>query len=74
MLDEQKTIVTYEYPVKYRRGNEKYYPLASENEKYQRILGFLPKTIVPTGRLGMYKYMDMDDVIGAALHDDRIKA
>ena len=74
MLDEQKTIVTYEYPVKYRRGNEKYYPLASENEKYQKILGFLPKKIVPTGRLGMYKYMDMDDVIGAALHDDRIKA
>lgn len=72
-LDVEKTIVTYEYPVKYVRGGEKYYPLASENEKYQKILGFLPKKIVPTGRLGLYKYMDMDDVIGAALHDDRIR-
>jgi len=33
----------------------------------------LPKKIVPTGRLGLYEYMDMDDVIGAALSDTRIR-
>lgn len=74
-LDEQKTLVTYEYPVKYERGKcEQYYPLASENEKYQKILGYLLQKFVPTGRLGLYKYMDMDDVIGAALSDTRILA
>lgn len=72
-LDEQKTLVTYEYPVKYERGKcEPYYPLASEKEKYRKILCYLPKKIVPTGRLGLYEYMDMDDVIGTALHDNRI--
>ena len=71
-LDGKKTIVTYEYPEKYTAGSEKYYPLASDNEKYQKILKYLPQKIVPTGRLGLYKYMDMDDVIKAALVDDRL--
>lgn len=71
-LDVNKTVVTYEYPEKYTAGSEKYYPLASDNEKYQKILKYLPKKIVPTGRLGLYKYMDMDDVIKAALVDDRL--
>ena len=72
-LDANKTIVTYEYPEKYHVGmDEKYYPMATDNEKYQKILKYLPKKIVPTGRLGLYKYMDMDDVIKAALVDDRL--
>ena len=74
-MDVDKTIVTYEYPVKYERGMEdKYYPMAADNEKYQKILKYLPTKIVPTGRLGLYKYMDMDDVIGAELADTRIRA
>ena len=72
-MDDDKTIVTFEYPVKYRLGDERYYPLASDKEKYRKILGYLPKKIVPTGRLGLYEYMDMDDVIGAALSDTRIR-
>lgn len=72
-MDDGKTIVTFEYPVKYRLGDERYYPLASEKEKYRKILGYLPKKIVPTGRLGLYEYMDMDDVIRAALSDTRIR-
>ena len=72
-MDDGKTIVTFEYPVKYRLWDERYYPLASEKEKYRKILGYLPKKIVPTGRLGLYEYMDMDDVIRAALSDTRIR-
>lgn len=71
-LDVNKTVVTYECPEKYTAGSEKYYPLAKDNEKYQKILKYLPKKIVPTGRLGLYKYMDMDDVIKAALTDTRV--
>lgn len=72
-VDVPSTIVTYEYPVKYRMGMDaKFYPLSSEQEKYRAILKYLPKKIVPTGRLGLYQYLDMDDVIRCALNDNRL--
>ena len=65
------TIITREYPVVWFYGLEPYYPINSErnNKLYgkYRILAEKREDLLFGGRLGQYKYYDMDKVIGAAL-------
>lgn len=70
-LAKDKTVVTYEYPSDWSKGMESYYPLNNEKNaelylKYQE-LAKSEKNVIFGGRLGMYKYFDMDDTIEAAL-------
>jgi len=63
-----KTIITREYPT---IGDEAYYPIndAKNDSLYKKYLE-LAKTagnIIFGGRLGMYKYYDMDDCVEAAM-------
>ena len=65
------TIITREYPAAWKRGDEPYYPMNyDENnalfEQY-RQLADREKNVLFGGRLGQYRYYDMDKVIGAAL-------
>lgn len=68
----ENTIITHEYPKTFDGNNERYYPIEiKENidlyEKYlNEIKEKLPK-IIPCGRLGYYKYLDMDKVVEKAL-------
>jgi UDP-galactopyranose mutase len=67
-----KTIVSYEYPEQFVRGkNERYYPIANDNniELYNRYLKLAKKepNVRFFGRLGQYKYLDMDKAIASAL-------
>ncbi|GKT04272.1 UDP-galactopyranose mutase [Furfurilactobacillus sp. WILCCON 0119] len=69
--DKDKTIVTREYPATWKRGDEPYYPVnnATNNElytKYRELAKTEPKVLFG-GRLGMYRYFDMHQVIHAAL-------
>ena len=66
-----KTVISKEYPTEYRPGLEAYYPInderngkifASYNEKAKEV-----KNVIFGGRLGEYKYYDMDKVIERAL-------
>lgn len=82
-LDEKsdKTILSYEYPCEYKDGkNERYYPIPNEdNQKlYKKYLEELlklnnarrsgiPRWIYMLGRLGDYKYYNMDEVAEKAL-------
>ena len=65
------TIITREYPTEWRDGAEPYYPVndTANNELYQRYASLAAKEerILFGGRLGQYKYYDMDKVIAAAL-------
>lgn len=65
------TIITREYPVTWKDGMEPYYPVNDEknNELYQKYAELAKKDnkVIFGGRLGMYKYFDMDKVIEAAL-------
>ncbi len=66
-----KTIITREYPLKWSRGDEPYYPVNSEKnnslyEKYKELAEKEDKVIFG-GRLGMYKYFDMDKDIEESL-------
>ncbi len=65
------TVITKEYPAKWEIGDEPYYPMNDErNEKlykeYQK-LAEKEENVLFGGRLGQYRYYDMDKVIEAAL-------
>ncbi len=69
---QDKTVITQEYPHEYSKDKEPYYPLndAKNNAVYQ-VYRKLSKTVSNKylfgGRLADYKYYDMDDTIEAAL-------
>lgn len=68
---QKDTVITREYPAKWERGKESYYPMNDEKntalyEKYRRFAGER-KDLIFGGRLGQYKYYDMDRVVEAAL-------
>ena len=68
---QEKTVVTKEYPAAWKRGDEPYYPVNDEKntslyEKYKERAKQEGKVIFG-GRLGEYRYYDMDDTIAAAL-------
>ena len=65
------TIITREYPAVWEKGMEPYYPVNNDKnnalyEKYRALAG-QQKNVLFGGRLGMYKYYNMDAVIRAAL-------
>ncbi len=65
------TVITREYPKEWHKGNEPYYPVNDETnsalyEKYA-LLAAKENNVLFGGRLGQYKYYDMDKVIRAAL-------
>lgn len=69
--DLPKTVISREYSSEWRVGDEPYYPVNDEKngalyQKYQ-ALAENEKNIIFGGRLGEYKYYDMDAVINSAL-------
>ena len=67
----EKTIISYEYPTKWDKDKESYYPVNDEknNELYARykMLAEGQEKVIFGGRLGMYQYFDMHKVIEEAL-------
>jgi UDP-galactopyranose mutase len=68
---QEETVITREYPKTWKRGDEPYYPINDENNMalYQKYVERASKQqkVIFGGRLGMYRYFDMDDTIRAAL-------
>lgn len=68
---QPKTIITREYPKTWSRGDEPYYAVnnTKNSELYQKYkaLADTQNKVIFGGRLGMYRYFDMDDTIMAAL-------
>ena len=67
-----KTIITREYPATWKKGDEPYYPMNDDknNELYAKYKELADKQekVIFGGRLGMYKYFDMHQVIEVALN------
>ena len=68
---QPKTVITREYPAPWKKGDEPYYPVNDDrnNALYAKYteLAAGERNVLFGGRLGMYKYFDMDDTISAAL-------
>lgn len=66
-----KTIITKEYPDNWTKDKEPYYPINNDknNELYDKYKQLAEKDnkVIFGGRLGQYKYYDMDKVIESAL-------
>ncbi len=68
---QEKTVITYEYPAEWKKGDEPYYPLNDEKNntlfaRYRELADKEDKVIFG-GRLGEYRYYDMHQVVASAL-------
>lgn len=65
------TVITREYPATWKKGDEPYYPINDEKNGalYAQYAELAKKeaNVLFGGRLGQYKYYDMDKVIRSAL-------
>ena len=69
---QPKTVITREYPAKWNKGDEPYYPINNErnNNMYTKYKELADKetNVIFGGRLAQYKYYDMHHVIEQALN------
>lgn len=67
-----KTVISREYSSEWKLGDEPYYPVNDEKNSalYQQYkdLADNEENVVFGGRLGEYKYYDMDAVVASALN------
>ena len=68
---QEKTVITREYPADWKHGDEPFYPVNDErnNELYlkYKAKAETETNVIFGGRLGMYRYFDMHNVIAEAL-------
>ncbi len=69
--DLPKTVISREYSSEWKPGDEPYYPVNNEKNSslynQYKALAEKEKNVIFGGRLGEYKYYDMDQVIAVAL-------
>ena len=69
---QSKTVITYEYPSEWYIGEEPYYPINDEKnqQKYAqyKLKSEQLSNVYFGGRLGEYRYYDMQDTIKSALY------
>ena len=71
VMNAPRTVIMREYPAEWKPGDEPYYPIDNADSrallaKYQSEADKIPQLIVG-GRLGGYKYFDIDKSIESAL-------
>jgi UDP-galactopyranose mutase len=69
--DNINNIITYEYPEQWTATKERYYPIANDvninlYQKYLILLKEKYPNIIPGGRLGLYEYLNMDEIVERA--------
>ena len=67
-----KSVITREYPANWSKGDEPYYPVNNDKNnalyaQYKDLAAKEDAKVIFGGRLGQYKYYNMDQVIRAAL-------
>ena len=70
--DKDKTVITREYPADWHRGDEPYYPINNQRnndlyKQYAKLASEKAENVIFGGRLGQYRYYNMDQVLHAAL-------
>ncbi len=76
--EQEKTVISREYSEEWRPGKEAYYPINDDKNmtlyrKYRELAADLPDVIIG-GRLGDYRYYDMDEVVYNALEAWRTRS
>ncbi len=76
LADKGKTVIPREYPQNWDRSKEAYYPVNNEKnteiyKKYAKLAREHKDQFIFGGRLGLYQYFDMDQVINATFNTVR---
>ena len=75
-IEFPKTVISREYSSEWKMGDDPYYPVNDNKNSalYQKYKALADKEnkVIFGGRLGEYKYYDMDQVIASALQRSRI--
>lgn len=70
--ENPRTVITKEFPADWKRGDEPYYPMndSRNNQLYAKYKAMADKEekVIFGGRLGMYRYFDMNNIVEAALN------
>ncbi len=71
IFEAPTTVICFEHPQQYREGREAYYPVNDKknNELHEKYMNEISKNknIIIGGRLGSYRYWDMDKTIENSL-------
>ena len=69
--NQEKTVVTKEYPMDWQKDSVPYYPIPGNDLIYNKYREDICKSgdVILGGRLGKYQYFDMHQVIGNALSE-----
>lgn len=73
LMSFEKTVVQREYPKRWSRGDERFYPVENDKSKtlHSKYLSLLKDEfngkIYAGGRLGLFRYFDMDDAVSEAI-------
>lgn len=75
---QPSTVISREYPSEWRRGDEPFYPINDDRnqtlyEAYRKLTA-RESNVIFGGRLGEYRYLDMDQVVERALEAARLEA
>ncbi len=70
--NQEKTVLSYEYPMDWTQGKEAYYSVNNDEnqELYHKYVELIHKkhpNMLLGGRLGLYRYLDMDQVVKLSL-------
>lgn len=67
--EQDHTVITKEYPLEFREGNTPFYPVGGVENKiiYEKYIDHNNDEVIFGGRLGSYRYMNMDETINQAL-------
>lgn len=68
------SIITYDLPATYEENPDPFYPIRNKinSEIYQKYASIRPTNVTFGGRLGEYKYLDMDQSIASAIQKSKV--
>jgi UDP-galactopyranose mutase len=74
---QPKTVITHEYPQEWSVGAEPYYPVNDDKndrifKEYRNLSEQESQQVLFGGRLAEYRYYDMHQVVGSALHKVKV--
>lgn len=66
---QNKSLICYDYPVEYDKNPIPYYPIQTEKNNliYKKYESNKPNNVFFGGRLGSYKYINLDEAVGQAM-------
>ena len=71
-----KSVITYDHPVKFERGMDPFYPIRDKvnSNMYAKYNAIPSGNVVFGGRLGEYKYLDMDQSMASDRKSTRLNS